>query len=225
MLEPALKYMNKKRSLFNGRFFCLFVCFSFLYPSLYSQMVDAVNKELSREKSVYATWDSKTTFISNKVAVVKSVKLGFDFGGKTKLGVGYNWYKGKLSFIPDGENKDFFLKIRYVSVFAEHLYFESRRWEASIPVQLGAGILNYYDDIKNKYNKAGGLVFLYEPSSAILFKFLRYFGVGGGIGYRLVVYTGPNPNKEQMQSPIFYIRTKIYFNKIWRDLKRITKRE
>lgn len=176
------------------------------------------------KKSFYFTWDSKITFISNRYAQVKSLKLGFDFGGKTKFGVGYNWYKGPMvrSFdeqpvnpIPTAN-----LKLRYASLFTEYLYFKNDKWEATIPAQLGMGFLEYRREFtKEKIPGAGGFCLLYEPSSTITYRVLRYFGVGAGIGYRLVLLFGHNPHKENLQSPVIMIRTKIYFDTLMADFK------
>lgn len=208
---------------FLRRFFCLvlpFVTFSILANA---QIADEVQKVLKKKRSIYFNWDSKATFISNNYAQVKSVKLGFDFGGKTKVGLGYNWYKGDLNFVPDLEKPtiNYNLKMRYGSFFLEHMYFENKRWEASIPVQFGVGWLNYQNANKEVYDKAGGLVLYYEPSSSILYKFWRYFGAGGGIGYRIAFLTGPNPNEEKLHSPVFFIRTKVYFDVVWKDIKKL----
>lgn len=215
----------KKRLIKFRRFFCFFACLTNVLTSG-AQVTDEINEVFEKKRSIYFNWDSKATFISNDYAQIKSIKLGFDFGGKTKLGVGYNWYKGTMDYFPvEGNYNEFYLlKYRYVSLFAEHIYFENKRWEASIPVQLGLGLITYENAQKNKLTNTGGVILTYEPSSAIIFKFLRYFGAGGGIGYRLAINTGTNPQKLNYNSPVIFIRTKLYFDVIWRDAKKMMRK-
>lgn len=212
----------KKRPALAGRFFCLVL---FLSPNnfLFSQGVDGFTNSFKSKRSFYFNWDSKITFVSNEIAQVKSIKLGFDFGGKTKFGLGYNWYKGDITrtFLNESKSFEGALKFRYASIFTEYVYFLDKRWEATIPAQIGAGIMQYNAlDAKTRIAGTNGVFFLYEASSTLVYRFLRYFGVGLGIGFRLVVLTGPNEYGENLQSPIIMIRTKMYFDHIIADFKK-----
>lgn len=213
-------YVYTKRLIIFRRFFCYAICLGF-YFSGSAQTVDIdLNKALKKKKSFYFTWDSKTTFITNEYAKVKSIKLGVDFGGKTKFGIGYNWYKGGIqreSMINESLATTN-LKLRYVSIFAEHVYFLNNRWEAVIPAQIGIGQLSYEKEFVNeKVGEEGGLVMFYEPSSVLIFRFLRYFGAGAGIGFRLSLPTYNNYHQEQLNSPIILIRSKVYFDRVMSD--------
>lgn len=189
-----------------------------------AQGVDEFTESLHKKRSFYFAWDSKATFITNSYAQVKSVKLGLDFGGKTKFGIGYNWYKGNI--VRTVESGDAIakanLKFRYVSLFTEYVYFLNKHWEATIPAQLGMGLHQYQKEFsKDIIPKTGGLFLIYEPSSTIMYRFLRYFGVGLGIGYRIVLLTGSNPLNERFSSPVLSFRTKIYFEYVWEDCKKL----
>jgi hypothetical protein len=216
------KIFTKKRLICFRRFFCFMLIF-FSAGFLRAQGVDDFTSSLKAKRSFYFTWDSKATFISNEYAQVKSVKLGFDFGGKTKFGIGYNWYKGNISrtFYDNEKAIQGMLKFRYGSIFTEYVYFLSDKWEATIPAQLGMGITQYNHEItKEKLDGAGGVFFLYEASSTLVYRFLRYFGAGLGIGFRLVVLTGDDPYKENFQSPVLTLRTKVYFDQAMADIKK-----
>lgn len=222
MATKSQKTYSKKRLLQYRRFFYLIPILFFAFNSN-SQGVDEFANSFKKKRSFYFTWDSKATFITNEYAQVKSVKLGFDFGGKTKFGIGYNWYKGNIvrEFFEKEQLVGANLKFRYASIFTEYVYFLNDHWEATIPAQIGMGIMQYNKEFtKLKIQGAGGFFMLYEPSSTIVYRFLRYFGAGIGIGYRLVILTGNNPLKENFQSPILTLRTKIYFDKVMDDLKK-----
>lgn len=227
-IKIEITFINKKRLSPYRRFFC-FLVFLCACSLSHAQVGDYV-RSFKEKRSLYFTWDSKATFISNRYAQIKSIKFGFNFGGKTTFGMGYNWYHGKIvrsfdqaeSIIPLTAN----LKFRYVSVFSEYTYFKNERWEATIPAQVGIGIMQYNQEFtKNRVPNAGGLFMLYEPTSTITYRFLRYFGVGLGIGYRLVILLGPNPQKENLQSPIVTFMSKIYFDTVWNDMKGLKKRK
>lgn len=214
----------KKRLLPCRRFFC-FWCVFVMHTGTTVAQVRKYTDSFREKRSLYFTWDSKITFITNRYAQVKSIKLGFDFGGKTKFGLGYNWYKGNIvrEFVrPQYPYLSANFKFRYLSVFTEYLYFINEKWEATIPAQVGMGLMQYNKEYTGeKVDDAGGFFMLYEPSSTITYRFLRYFGVGAGIGYRLVLLFGNNPQKEHLQSPVIMLRTKLYFDYLMRDVKKL----
>src|SRR5205814_9751563 len=78
------------------------------------------------------------------------------------------------------------LSLRYISFYINYIYYESRRWEFSVPIQLGVGKLGYTYQYKgmNK-NEDEGYCFLYEPEVNVKFKVFRWLGLEGDIGYRL----------------------------------------
>jgi hypothetical protein len=219
--RPKKKYVEKRLNSFR-RFFC-FVVILFSINFIQAQGVEDFSNSLKAKRSFYFTWDSKATFISNEYAQVKSVKLGFDFGGKTKFGIGYNWYKGDISrtFYENEKSSQGLLKFRYASIFTEYVYFLNNKWEATIPAQIGMGITQYnHETTMQKLDGAGGVFLLYEATSTLVYRFLRYFGAGLGVGFRLVVITGDDPFKENFQSPILTLRTKVYFDRVVSDFKK-----
>lgn len=215
------KYFKKR--LFSFKRFFYLVMFLLLNFNSNSQDIIDYKNSFKSKRSFYFTWDSKATIISNEYAQIKSLKLGFDFGGKTKFGIGYSWHKGniirKFDFLsPSFDGK---LKFRYASIFTEYVYFLDKHWEATIPAQLGLGIMQYdYVDTKDKILNSGGVFMLYEASSTLTYRVLRYFGLGLGIGFRLVLLTGNNTFKENLQSPTLSLRTKIYFDRVVEDFKK-----
>lgn len=215
-----IKNIVKKRLFHCKRFFSFVVMLCMPFMQTHAQ--NDFSESFKTKRTFYFTWDSKITFISNEYAQVKSVKLGFDFGGKTKFGVGYNWYKGDIvrGLGEPGKQVHANLKFRYVSIFTEYVYFLNDKWEATIPAQAGIGFMQYNKEFTNdKVPGAGGFFMTYEPASTLVFRFLRYFGAGLGIGYRLVLLTGNNPLKENFQSPVIMVRTKVYFDRVMKDIK------
>ena len=50
----------------------------------------------------------------------------------------------------------------------------------------------------------------------IEYKFLRYFGLGGGVGFRLAIKTDQQIN-ESFSAPEYILRVKIYFGDIYKE--------
>ena len=70
--------------------------------------------------------------------------------------------------------------------------------------------------ISKKLNQK--FVITYEPAITFQYRFLKYFGAGLGVGYRLMLK--PNPQiEEKFTSPVYILKTKIYFQDIWQDIK------
>ena len=60
-------------------------------------------------------------------------------------------------------------------------------------------------------------IFSYEPAMLIDFKIIRWFGIGTGVGYRLVYYKSPGVN-EEFSSPEYVVKLKIYLGEIVRTI-------
>ena len=59
-------------------------------------------------------------------------------------------------------------------------------------------------------------VFLYEPAMTVQYRFLRYLGVGGGLGYRLA-FTNASLD-ESLNAPVYIIGVKVFFGDLYRDV-------
>ncbi|MCL4857600.1 MAG: hypothetical protein KJZ55_10095 [Flavobacteriales bacterium] len=57
----------------------------------------------------------------------------------------------------------------------------------------------------------------YEPAMLIDYKIIRWFGIGTGVGYRLVLYKN-NGIEEKITSPVYIVKLKIYLGEIVRTI-------
>jgi hypothetical protein len=196
--------------------------FSFNAFSSRAQLVDSIVHSFTHKPSLYWNYGTNYSFISNQFAGIMNIKLGADFNTTTKIGLGFNWIqKGMEKQIPVDGYLHSQLYMRYVSVFFEYTYFKTYHWEASIPAQIGLGNMNYLHTLNNgTTEKSENKWFvLYEPITTIQYRFLKYFAVGGGIGFRLVI-----PNKpttfDHFASVLFVVKSKFYFTDAFRDFKK-----
>jgi hypothetical protein len=63
-----------------------------------------------------------------------------------------------------------------------------------------------------------GLLVLYEPYSIGIYKFTPWFGLGFGIGYRLVL-VGNKTINENINSPIYVVKAKLYASELLKFFK------
>ena len=64
--------------------------------------------------------------------------------------------------------------------------------------------------------KASSWIIIYEPAMTIEYKFMRYFGLGGGVGFRLAIKSNQQI-KESFTAPEYILRVKIYFGDIYKE--------
>ena len=195
----------------------------FILPALSNaqQFEEEIKEAFQKEPKIDLRMDSRHSFINQTGVKVFGIKMGVQYDKKISLGLGYNilWeplerqieYKGLLHKVELG--------FYNFSPYIEYIFYRDERWELSIPVQLGFGS-SYYSNKedygpKKIYSK---FVMSYEPAITFQYRFLKYFGAGMGVGYRLMVL--PNSKlEEKFTSPVYIFKTNIYFEDIYKDLK------
>jgi hypothetical protein len=185
--------------------------------SLYSQEFEKeINEALKKEPRLIANLDSRNAFISSNGVRVLGFKVGLLYDDKLAFGLGYNQLSStyRNTIIYQGEEARVKLAYWYLSPYLEYTFYRDKKWELSIPVQIGIGD-SYYKlvDQQDKaiYNK---LVLSYEPAISFQYRVLNYFGVGMGVGYRLMII--PNRElEERFTSPVYMLKFKVYFEDLY----------
>lgn len=145
---------------------------------------------------------------------MKSIKAGLNWHKKFKAGIGYSWMKTDVSKINylDTTNVNF----GYGLIFSEYNFYQSKHWNLEIPVQIGIGRISY---TQSREITAKKWVPIWEPAMTFEYLFLKYFGIGFGAGYRLIIKS-KQPISEQFTSPIYIFKFKISFGDIYKDAKK-----
>ena len=180
-----------------------------------AQMFESIKVSLKHKPSLYATYDGRGSFISNRIAQVKSVKLGVTYNKQFTLALGYNWLKSDFNTNVN-EITPAKLRLQYISPYVEYSFLEHKNIEVTIPVILGFGRSFYKGEDQLLYNT--GFICTYEPSMTATYRFLKYFGIGGGIGYRILL-VGNRKIIEQFNSPTYTFKFKLFFGDIYKDVK------
>ena len=180
-----------------------------------AQLFDSIRTSLDYKPKFLVKFDTRNSFISNQYAKIHGIKVGLSFNKTTNIGLGYHWMP-KRSIDPDPQNLNKIdLKFGYAIAFFEYNFYKSKRWSAEIPVQIGLGKAQY-TDVDFGVTKASSWIIIYEPAMTIEYKFLRYFGLGGGVGFRLAIKTDQQIN-ESFSAPEYILRVKIYFGDIYKE--------
>ncbi|MBC7447334.1 MAG: hypothetical protein H7330_04690, partial [Hymenobacteraceae bacterium] len=117
------------------------------------------------------------------------------------------------------------LRFRYVAAYAEYVIRGNPRWELSVPVQIGYGKY-YHEQIGPtgvRQRSARDRVWLLEPTIGGHYRIFRWFGLGGGVGWREAFSVKPQYSN-QLAGPIFYARAKLFlgdFYKVARGRQRL----
>jgi hypothetical protein len=175
---------------------------------------------ITKKPKLEVRMDSRHSVINQTGVKTVGFKFGIQFDEKLSFGIGFNQLWSPLSRIITDQGIERRVRLAFynVSPYVEYVFFRDDKWELSIPVQFGFGG-SYYKNLEKQ--GAGQLrkefVMSYEPAVTFQYRFLKYFGAGFGIGYRLMII--PNQQlEEKFTSPVLIFKTGIYFQDVFRDL-------
>ena len=200
----------------------VFISIISLSSNAFSQKFEREIKEALKVKPKFEfRLDSRSSFINQTGVRVFGVKAGLQFDEKLSFGLGYNFLNSsiKRSVPSNGISYRSELKFRVLSPYIEYVFYRDERWELSIPVQIGFGF-SFFDNIQNEGPSRLNREFVvsYEPAITFQYRIFSYFGLGAGVGYRLML----KPNSkidEQFTSPVYLFKVKVYFQDILNELR------
>lgn len=237
MLKNIIKHVSFSSS-FNRIFFCfilLHLPFAILHLPLHSQIIDSIKLSLHKKPKLMGGIGTKNTFIDGFNAPVFSARIGVEFNHHIRFGGGINWLK-LPDYRADIDNTPFYLEkiiidsagksdtlhpalqFSYFNYFVEYIFYRTRHWQFSIPLQFGMGGSKY------KYNYRGEnreenrhFIFLYEPSVSGHYKLLKWFGVGMDVGYRFMLINNKKIGS-RFNSPMYDIKVMIFLGPLYKAI-------
>lgn len=188
-----------------------------------AQLLDSLALFSQERPRFIVKLDTRGSFISNSNVRLMGVKVGLEHAGRFQYGLGYTFLASPVEqprTVNDQAAVPVRLHLDYVTPYVEYAFYQRGRWEVRIPVQLGfgGGSLVYEDDQGRKNKLKSAFLFLYEPSMTVQYRFLRYFGISAGWGFRLVLSNARLD--EQLSAPIYIFGLKVFFGEVWTDLHR-----
>jgi hypothetical protein len=186
--------------------------------------MDTMRMSIRKKPHLFGKFDSRNSFIDNSRAKVFGIKAGLNYNNRLHFGIGYNQlsppakdFDKELTIINTSgqpEKITAMLRLFYISLHAEYIFYQTKKWELSMPLQFGVG-QTYY-----KYNYLGkrkvieqDLNFIYEPAVSVEYKFVKWAGVGADIGYRFMLTDYEKLNRK-FTSPTYAFKFLIYYNEI-----------
>lgn len=183
---------------------------------------DSLRYFLKAKPGLVLKSDGRSSFVTGAPARIYGIKAGLSFSDRVSFGIGYNWLgKGIRREVADAENRLTMADLRYHSFapYFEYVFYRKNQIAVSVPAQIGFGFssLRYRNEEGASISVKRGFMVVYEPAMTIEHAFLKYFALGGGVGYRLVLL-GNRAIDDRFTSPIYLIRFKVDFKALYRDL-------
>jgi len=193
------------------------------FTHVHAQLLDSIALFLEEPPRPVLRLDMRGSFISNQNVRLMGVKLGLEHSRRFQYGIGYTFLFTPVHGEVDVEGlgpTETRLRVGYFTPYVDYAFYQRGPWEVRLPVQIGIGAGSVvYDDADGKTQKWArtGLI-TYEPAMTVQYRFLKYFAVGAGWGFRLVIQTGDKLG-ENLNAPIYTLGFKVFFEDLWRDME------
>ena len=187
-------------------------------------ITDSLRLAFEESPRFVARVHTRNAFITGVPIRTYGGKVGLAYGERVNFGIGAHWiepgrtYKRRLS-----ENLEEHRELRmvYGSVYFEYSFLYRKHWQVTIPASLGVGrsweMRNPLPELPD-FNKTQalnhGAVIMYEPGMIVEYQFLKYFGIGGGLGLRLMLLNNRKID-QQFTAPTWELRFRVKLGDIW----------
>jgi hypothetical protein len=180
-------------------FKCLYIfvgTFFFLHDSTLAQteMMDSLRASFHYKPKPVFDFGTRNSFVENTRADVWGIIGGISYHKKVRMGLGYNYLISDLTqpltFADKGtlQTVVIHLKLNYLAAWFEYVYFKNKRWEFSIPLQVGVGESKYTYTYQNTYyTRDAGWIVLYEPTIETKYYIFPWLGAYVDVGLRLML--------------------------------------
>ncbi len=187
-----------------------------------AQLLDSIAAFAEEPPRFVARLDVRGGFISNRSVRFIGVKAGLEHARRFQYGIGYSllYPAERRSALIDGRPVEARLRMGYVAPYVDYAFYQRGPWEVRIPVQIGFGLgsLVHEEDDGTRRTIARTGLLLYEPAMTVQYRFLRYFAIGGGWGFRLVLQTGDDLG-ERLTAPVYLFGLRVFLGEFWRDAR------
>jgi len=178
-------------------------------------MFEIIRMSLETTPKFYLTVDNKNSFISNRRGVFLGFKIGLEYNKIFRYGLGFNtlYNKTYASYINEIKKSKENLNFNYLSIFTEYIFYKDNpKYEFSLPINLGFG----YSWLSKKIKTTGYFQMLYEAQLNGMYFPFKFFGIGAGVGYRLMLVNNPYID-ERFTAPIYNFKAKLILGKLFKN--------
>ncbi|HRD37405.1 MAG TPA: hypothetical protein PLC65_02130 [Bacteroidia bacterium] len=190
-----------------------------------AQLFDSLQQIIKSKASIDLRLESRYSFINNELAAINGIRIGASFRRKLRFGGGISWLKSDLYddiYIPNS-NGDLisnrkFLRLGYVCLYADVVFYKTKRWQVSVPIQTGLGLSWYqFNDSYNLNSQPKYFLWIYEPGISTHFKIFKWLGLGMDVNYRFTLKNNKNIS-EQFSSPTYALKFLFWADQLFYDL-------
>lgn len=184
-----------------------------------SQIIDSIKYSLHKKPSFNIKGDNRNSFILNRRARINGIKIMLTYNNNFNIGLGYNFlnsdiYKKINNFENTGDTINTKLQINTIGFFAEYVFYNEKKYQMSIPIQIEIGQSNYKYSNKKIYKNP---IVIYETSLQGHYKIIPWIGIGLGAGYRIMLLNNKKIDTK-LNSPIYIFKILIFFGDIYNDV-------
>lgn len=192
--------------------------------------VDTPFFSFKHKPKLFLTLDRTSSFVSGKGATTNEIRAGLEFKKKLRFGIGYAKLVSDVvtdktittqvtqvdSVVPAE------LSLAYFTLSGEYTFYDSKRWQITMPVTMGIGssYFYYYEKVDGEYltkKTDKGSVVLFGPSGIATYRILRWVGLSAGLGFRLAVVNN-GKIQESFNSPVYLFRVRIFMGEIYKSV-------
>ena len=195
-----------------------------------AQLLDTIATSLHSKPKFFFQIDAYNSFVSKESANTFGFKAGLEFNKRIRIGVGYysltsNIVKQKIipGVLIQDTIVDAQLDMNFIPVSLEYIFYNKEPWQISIPLNIGAGKSYFWYYKKNTNGERGKVdektVALLTLSVEAQYKIIKWFGVGGGLGFRVMLKDISNIN-ENFNSVIYNVGLRIFVDEIFKSIFR-----
>lgn len=181
--------------------------------------------------SFFFTLDKTSSFVGGKSASTNELRFGLDFKKKLKIGLGYGQLVSDIvvdkDIVAERTGNDSVvpanLSLSFFSANAEYVFFNSKKWQISTPLQIGVGSSYFLYFDKDKSGRSiqkrtdEGTVLVSGFSAIATYRILRWFGLSAGLGYRVGILNNEKV-AESFNSPVYTFKFRIFFGEIYKSV-------
>jgi hypothetical protein len=203
----------KKASLIIVVLFCM---------TAHAQFLDSIKSIIYKEPVIDARLETRNSFFENGRAKVSGVRLGLIFQKKIRVGIGYSWLssdvhekKSITNYLGNKDTVNNYLKFGYIAFYTDFVFYKTKRWQVSVPLQWGAGFTWFnYNNGAQDIPSSKDYLLLYEPGISVQFKIFRWCGLGTDIAYRFTLQNNQEL-RHKLNSPTYGFKVLIWFDQLY----------
>ena len=187
-----------------------------------AQFLDTIKSITHKRPSIDARIETRNSFFENGRAKVTGIRLGLIFQKKLRVGVGYSWLSSDVykkiaitNYVGNIDTVNNYLKLGYIAFYTDFVFYKTKRWQVSVPLQWGAGLtwFKYNNGVKDVSSSKDYLL-LYEPGISVQFKIFRWCGLGTDIAYRFTLQNNRDL-RNKLNSPTYGFKFFIWFDQLY----------